>query len=171
VIRNYNPQLAVEPTLVGSQQIIAAMPNLAYGDPNGVSGPPSNGRGKHNGIGDGDGGGVGDRNGPGYGDGDDPGVSGAAHIVGTIVAPVLLTKIDPEYSDEARRAKVQGIVLLHVDVDIHGMPKNIRVVQGLGLGLDERAVEAVRQWRFRAGSVNGKPAVSSAVVQVTFRLL
>lgn len=171
VIRNYNPQLAMEPTLVGASRIMAAIPNLPYGDPNGVSGPPSGGRGKRGGIGDGDGGGVGGHNGPGYGPDDGGGVGGDAHIVGTIVAPVLLTKTDPEYSDEARRAKLQGIVVLHIDVDAHGQPRNIKVVQGLGLGLEQRAVDAVRQWKFRPGSIDGKPAVTSAVVQVTFRLL
>jgi TonB family protein len=171
VIRNYNPQLAMEPTLVGTPQIMAVIPNLPYGDPNGVPGTRSGGRGTGGGIGDGNDGGVGDGNGPGHGDGDCCGVSGQTHIVGTIVAPVLLTKTDPEYSDEARRAKLQGIVVLHIDVDAHGQPQNIVVVQGLGLGLDQRAVDAVRQWKFRAGSVNGKPAVTSAEVQVTFRLL
>ncbi len=171
VIRNYNPQLAMEPTLVGTPQIMAVLPNIPYGDPNGVSGPPSNGRGKNGGVGDGDGGGVGNRKGPGAGDGDDVGVSGQTHILGSIVAPILLTKIDPEYTDEARRAREQGIVMLHIDVDAHGRPENIKVVQGLGLGLDQRAVDAVRQWKFKPGSINGKPAVSSAEVQVTFRLL
>jgi protein TonB len=171
VIRNYNPQLAMEPTLAGRPQILAAIPNLPYGDPNGVSGPPSGGRGKRGGIGDGEGDGVGDGTGPGYGPDDGGGVSGQAHIVGTTVAPVLLTKTDPEYSDEARRAKLQGIVMLHINVDVRGQPRNIRLVQGLGLGLDQRAMDAVRQWKFRPGSINGKPAVTSAVVYVTFRLL
>jgi len=171
VIRNYNPQLAMEPTLVGTPQIMVAVPNLPYGDPNGVPGTHSGGRGTGGGIGDGYDGGVGDGNGPGHGDAECCGVSGQTHIVGSIVAPVLLTKTDPEYSDEARRAKVQGIVVLHIDVDAHGQPQNIVVVQGLGLGLDQRAVDAVRRWKFRAGSVNGKPAVTSAEVQVTFRLL
>ena len=172
VIRNYHPQLEMEPTLVGAPQIVAVLPNIPYGDPNGVSGTPSDGPGKNGGIGPGDGGGLGGHKGPGYGPDDGGGVSdGRTHILGSIVAPILLTKIDPEYTDEARRAKVQGIVLLHIDVDTHGQPTNIRVVQGLGLGLDQRAVDAVRQWKFRAGSINGKPAVTSAEIQVTFRLL
>jgi len=171
VIRNYNPLLPVEPTLVGTQ-ITAVLPNLTIGDPNGVSGPPSNGPGKNGGIGPGDGGGVGPRKGPGSGDDDCCGVvDGGPRAVGRTVEPVLLVKIDPEYSDEARRAKVQGIVVLHIDVDTHGQPRNIRLVRGLGLGLDQRAMDAVRQWKFRAGTVNGKPAVTSAVVEVTFRLL
>ncbi|MBZ5618834.1 MAG: energy transducer TonB [Acidobacteriia bacterium] len=171
VIRNYNPQLAMEPTIVGSPQIMAAMPNMPLGDPNGVAGPPSGGRGKRGGIGDGDGTGVGDKDGPGYGDDDNPGVAGRTHIVGTITAPTLLVKIDPEYTVEARRAKLQGVVVLHIEVDAQGQPRNIKLVESLGLGLDERAIEAVRQWKFHPGTINGKPAVTTALVHVTFRLL
>jgi protein TonB len=173
VIRNNNPLLAMEPTLVGTPQIMAVLPNIAIGDPNGVAEPPSNGPGKNGGIGTGANGGVGPGDGPGGpGDGVCCGVGGGQpRIVGKTTEPVLLVKVDPEYSDEARRAKVQGIVVLHIDVDTHGLPKNIKVVHGLGLDLDQRAVDAVAKWRFRAGTINGKPAVTSAVVEVTFRLL
>jgi TonB family protein len=172
VYRNLSPQLTIEPTLVGTPQISAVLPNIPYGDPNGVSGPPSNGPGKKGGIGTGNDGGQGGNRGPGSGPGDDGGVSGIqAHILGSIVAPFLLTQVDPEYTDEARRAKLQGVVVLHIDVDAHGRPQNIKVVEGLGLGLDERAVDAVSQWKFRPGTVNGKPAVTSAEIRVTFRLL
>ena len=115
---------------------------------------------------------MGDHTGPGYGDGDDPdGVSGRAHILGSVVAPVLLVKIDPEYSDEARKAKLQGVVVLQIEVDTAGRARNVKLVHGLGLGLDDRAIEAVKRWSFRPGTVNGKPAVTSAVVEVNFRLL
>jgi len=100
----------------------------------------------------------------GFGPDDGGGVSGQPHIIGTVVAPILLTKTDPEYSDEARREKVQGVVEIRIDVDANGRPRNIRVVHGLGLGLDERAAEAVAQWKFKAGTVNGKPAVTQAVI-------
>ena len=96
---------------------------------------------------------------------------GNTHILGTTTLPVLLTKTDPEYTDEARRAKLQGVVVLHIDVSAKGQPQNIKVVRSLGLGLDERAVESVQKWTFRAGTINGKPAVTSAEVYVTFRLL
>ena len=171
VLRNYNPALAVEPTLVGTPQIMASMPNISYGDPNGVAGPPSGGRGTRGGIGDGGEGGVGNRRGPGAGDDDGTGVYGQPGPVGKVVEPVLLTKVDPEYSDEARRAKLQGIVTIKIDVDKNGHPANILVVRGLGLGLDEKAVESVMKWRFKPGAINGKPAVTSAVIEVTFRLL
>lgn len=153
---------------MGMTQITAEMPKL-FGDPNGVNGPISGGPGGPGGIGKGKGTGIGDDDGPGYGDG---GVGvGSTHIVGTVTNPVLLVKTDPEYSDEARHAKLQGIVVLHIEVSAKGKPQNITVVRGLGLGLDERAVQAVRQWEFRAGTINGKPAVTSADVYVTFRLL
>ena len=172
VVRNYNPQLPMEPTLVGKPQILAAIPNIPFGDPNGVPGPPSAGRGKGGGIGDGVGTGVGDKDGPGYGDDDGAGVAGGPpHILGAITAPILLVKIDPVYSDEARRAKLQGVVVLHIDVDARGQARNIKVLESLGLGLDDRAIEAVRQWKFRPGTINGKPAVTAAVIHVTFRLL
>jgi TonB family protein len=162
----------MEPTLVGSPQIVAAMPNITFGDPKGVGREPSGGRGKRGGIGGGDGPGVGDLDGPGYGSDPDGGVSGGTpHILGTVTEPILLVKIDPEYTVEARRAKLQGVVVLHIEVDAHGKPQNIKLVQGLGLGLDERAMEAVSQWKFHAGSINGKPAVTTALVHVTFRLL
>ena len=172
VVRNLTPELAMEPTLIGSPQIVVPDLKLPYGDPNGVAGPPSGGRGTRGGIGDGDDGGVGNRRGPGYGDGgDDGGVTGSGGIRATVTAPVLVTKIEPEYSDEARRARLQGYVVLYIEVDTSGRAGNIQVRQSLGLGLDDKAVEAVRKWKFRPGYRNGRPVVTSALVEVYFRLL
>jgi protein TonB len=170
---NLNPQLPMEPTLVMASEIVLPAIDLPqYGDPNGVSGPPSGGRGSAGGIGDGYGGGVGDSHGPGYGPGPGGGgVSGGGGFTGSVTQPVLLWKIEPEYTDEARRAKIQGTVVLHIEVDTRGQAQNITVRQSLGLGLDERAVEAVRRWRFRPGYRDGKPWVAAAMVQVNFRLL
>ena len=173
---NLNPQLPMEPTLVMSE---IALPNIdlpRFGDPNGVSGPASGGRGSGGGIGDGIGTGVGDSPGPGYGPGPGGGGGvppgpGGGGLEGGITQPVLLWKIEPEYTDEARRAKVQGTVILHIEVDTRGQAQNITVRQSLGLGLDERAIEAVRRWRFRPGYRDGKPWVTAAMVQVNFRLL
>jgi len=170
---NLNPQLPIEPTLVMSSEIVLPTIDLPqFGDPNGVSGPASGGRGSGGGIGDGMGGGVGDSRGPGYGPGPGGGeVTGGGGFLGAVTEPVLLWKIEPEYTDEARRARVQGTVVLHIEVDTRGQAQNISVRQSLGLGLDERAIEAVRRWRFRPGYRNGKPWVAAAMVQVNFRLL
>lgn len=88
-----------------------------------------------------------------------------------LTPPELVYKVEPEFSEEARKAKHQGVVVLTIDVDPNGHVRNIRVRRSLGLGLDEKAVEAVSQWRFRPGILNGKPITTEATVQVNFQLL
>ena len=90
---------------------------------------------------------------------------------GGVTAPSLLHKIEPEYSEEARKAKYQGTVLLYVVVDVNGKATNIKVARSLGLGLDEKAVEAVKQWKFTPGYKDGKPVTVAATIEVNFRLL
>jgi TonB family protein len=92
-------------------------------------------------------------------------------IGGGVTAPTLIYKVEPEYSEEARKAKYQGTVVLYVVVDERGLPRDLRIVRALGLGLDEKAVDAVKQWRFRPGYLNGKPVPVAATVEVNFRLL
>jgi TonB family protein len=88
-----------------------------------------------------------------------------------ITFPVLLYKMLPEYSEEARKAKYQGTVLLKVLVDASGQVANVDVARSLGLGLDEKAMAAVRQWKFRPGTKDGKPVIMQAQVEMNFRLL
>jgi TonB family protein len=88
-----------------------------------------------------------------------------------VTAPSLVYKVEPEYSEEARKAKYQGTVVLYVEVEPSGRAQNMRVIQSLGLGLDEKAIEAVRKWKFRPGYKNGKPVTVVATVEVSFRLL
>ncbi|HYW44436.1 MAG TPA: energy transducer TonB [Bryobacteraceae bacterium] len=172
VIRNFDPLLAMEPTLVGKPSIVPPNVNLPnYGDPAAPLGPPSGGRGRRGGIGDGDGGGVGGHTGPGYGDDDGGGVTATTGIRGSATAPVVLFKLEPEYTEDARRARIQGTVILRIEVDTNGRPRNISVRQSLGLGLDEQAMDAVRHWKFRPGRQNGRPVVTVALVEVNFRLL
>jgi len=85
--------------------------------------------------------------------------------------PRLLFKKEAEYSEEARKAKYQGTVLLDVEVDVTGKAVDIRVVRSLGLGLDEKAIEAVRQWRFKPAEKDGKPVSAQMELEVSFRLL
>ncbi|MGP8246523.1 MAG: TonB family protein [Bryobacteraceae bacterium] len=92
-------------------------------------------------------------------------------VGGGVSAPTLIHKVEPEYSPEARAAKYQGQVTLYVEVGPDGLAHNIQVTQGLGLGLDERAVEAVSQWRFKPGMMDGQPVTVAATIQVNFRLL
>ncbi len=90
---------------------------------------------------------------------------------GEVTPPRLRSKVEPNYSEKARKAGLEGVVMLSIEIWEDGRPHNIRVMRGLGLGLDEQAVEAVEQWRFSPGEKDGKPVKVQAQVEVTFRLL
>jgi len=169
---NPNPILPVEPAIMGNYEAPVVKITLPFGDPNGVAGPASNGPGSGSGIGGGQGTGVGDHKGSGYGSKDGSGVEAIGRkYTGDATQPVLVYKVEPEYTEEARKAKLQGEVVLRIEVDSRGVAQNISVVQSLGLGLDERAMAAVARWKFRPGYSGGKPVVTAAMVHVTFRLL
>jgi len=171
VLRNDHPKLAVEPTVVGPPEIkLPAFPTT--GDPmSKVFGPPSNGTGSGGGIGSGSGGGVGSGFGPGVGPGYGGGIGGGVYRVGGgVSAPRVLYAPDPNYSDEARKAKYQGTVVLWVIVGPDGRVHDVRVQRTLGLGLDEKAIEAVRTWKFEPAKRNGQPVAVQVNVEVNFRL-
>ena len=173
VVNNPNPKLVMEPTII--VQPDAPLPNVNmpnFGDPLAKIGPPSNGPGSGGGIGTGSGGGVGPGRGQGYGPGEGGGVGGGVYrIGGGVSAPSLLFKVEPEYSEEARKAKFQGTVVLQVVVDEKGLPRDLKVLRQLGLGLDEKAIEAVSKWRFKPGYKDGRAVSVAAVIEVNFRLL
>jgi len=173
VITNPNPKLIMEPTIVVPPDTNVPQVNMAqFGDPLARIGPPSNGPGSGGGIGSGSGGGVGPGRGPGYGPGEGGGFGGGVFRAGGgVTAPVVTYKVEPEYSEEARKAKFQGTVLLYIEVNERGLPQNPRVIRALGMGLDEKAIEAVMKWRFQPGRKDGKPVTVAAQVEVNFRLL
>jgi TonB family protein len=173
VIRNDHPKLTAEPAVVMSPTVHLAdnhLPNL--GNPvSSVLGPPSNGIGAGAGIGEGTGGGIGSGSGGGLGPGLGGGYGGGAFRVGGgVSAPLPIYKPEPEYSSEARLAKLQGTVILSLIVGIDGKAHAIQVARSLGMGLDERAIEAVRQWRFDPAKKDGKPVPVAVDVEVSFRL-
>ena len=169
VARSATPPLLVEPppSLTVDAHVDSKL--MQFGDPHGVPGPPSSGPGGGRGIGPADGTGIGNRPGPGGGDGGPGNAIGS--FGGRTSAPVLVWKVDPDYSDQARKAKVQGMVLLRVAIDKSGRIEEVRVDRGIGLGLDEKAVEAVRRWKFLPGMRNGRAVATTAEVEVHFRLL
>jgi len=115
---------------------------------------------------------VGSGKGGGFGPGEGGGVGGGVFRVGGgVSAPVVLYKVDPEYSEEARKAKYSGTVVLQLVVDASGKARDIKVVRSLGLGLDEKAIEAVNKWKFRPGVKNGQSVAVQATIEVNFRLL
>jgi periplasmic protein TonB len=173
VVRNDHPKLAVQPTVVMPPEVKLAMnaPNL--GNPTAAmpSGPPSNGTGSGGGIGSGSGGGIGVGSGPGVGEGRGGGIGGGVFRVGGgVSAPKVVYQPDPEYSEEARKAKYQGVCVLSLIVGPDGKPRDVKVARSLGLGLDEKAIEAVNQWKFEPAQKDGRPVAVAINVEVTFRL-
>ena len=158
-----HPQLPTPASIIAPDDI----PNIQannYGDPLGRLGIPSLGNGIGSGIGSGKGAGVGPGSGGGFG-------GGAYRIGGGVSAPSVLLKVEPEYSEEARKAKWQGTVVLSLVVDDQGRPQNLKIVRALGLGLDQKAIEAVEKWKFKPGMKDGKPVPVMATIEVNFRLL
>ena len=96
--------------------------------------------------------------------------SGVYRIGGPVTAPTVVARVEPDYSEEARKAKYQGTVILSIEVGADGVPRNIKVARSLGLGLDEKAIEAVKQWRFRPGQKEGQAVATAVNLEVTFRL-
>jgi len=171
VVRNENPKLPVEPTVVVPPDI--HLPQIgALGDPlSSVLGPPSNGTGSGGGIGSGSGGGVGSGRGPGVGPGWGGGIGGGVYRVGGgVSAPRVIYSPDPEFSEEARKAKYQGTVILWLVVGPDGRPHDIHVQRSLGMGLDEKAVEAIGRWKFEPALKDGIAVAVQISVEVTFRL-
>ena len=170
-IVNPHPKLAMQMTIEAPPEAALLDRHLPNpGDPLSQFINNSAGLGGPLGIGNGRGTGVGDKRGPAAGHGDS--LEGSVYKPGNgVTSPVLIHCIEPEFTEEARKAKRSGVVKLLVVVDSEGRPRNIRVVQSLGMGLDERAVGALELWLFRPGTKDGKPVAVSALVEVAFHLL
>ncbi len=103
--------------------------------------------------------------------GTEPGEWDGVYRVGSgVTSPTVLSRIEPVYSEAAREAKLQGKVVLSAIVRKDGSLEVLRVVRGLGLGLDENAIKALKKWRFRPGKRNGKPVDVALNIEVTFSL-
>jgi periplasmic protein TonB len=170
-----NPRMAVEATLLGPLDLMVPSPNdPGFGDPVAILITDSSGPGGGSGIGNGDGTGIGNGKGPGLGDGYDGGTGGDRFRpgVGGVGYPTCLYCPEPQYSEDARKAKFQGIVVLQATIEPDGHAIDVHLVKGAGLGLDERALGAVRNWRFRpAPGPNGRPVATVTTIEVNFRLL
>lgn len=165
------PKLVMEPTIIAQAEALPKVNMPVLGDPLSGLSAPSQGPGS-GGFGSGSGGGVGPGRGPGFGPGTGGGTGGGAYRVGGgVSAPSVLFKVEPEYSEEARKAKFQGTVVLSIVVDPSGKARDVRVIRPLGLGLDEKAIEAVMKWRFKPGQKDGASVPVQATVEVNFRLL
>lgn len=173
VVRNESPKLAVEATVIVPPEIHVAMPQSGpLGDPlSSILGPLSSGTGSGGGIGSGSGGGVGSGRGPGVGPGWGGGIGGGTYTVGGgVTAPRAIYTPEPEFSEEARKTKYQGTVVLRLIVGTDGRPRDIGIVQSLGMGLDEKAIEALRLWRFEPGRKAGVAVAVLVNIEVNFHL-
>ena len=174
VVRNEHPKLMAAPTVVAPPQIqmAASAPNL--GVPAAAALPTvaaSNGTGSGGGIGSGSGGGVGKGSGAGVGEGYGGGAGGGAlRVGGAVLAPRPLAMPDPDYTEQAREAKLQGMCVLKLIVGVDGKTRDIRVTRPLGMGLDEKAIAAVSLWTFAPATKDGTPVPVLISVQVVFKL-
>lgn len=173
VIINEKPKLAVEPAIKmpdNIQQPPSALPDL--GNPKtSIVGAQSNGTGSGAGMGTGRNGGIGSGNGNGFGNGSGGGTGGGLfHVGGGVSAPQLIYSVDPEFSDEARRAKYQGVCVVSVIVDAQGNVQRPHVSRPLGMGLDEKAIEAVKQYRFKPAQMQGRAVPVEISVEINFRI-
>jgi TonB family protein len=170
-----HPTLAIDPAVAVPLEIKlpenALLPNIGvHKSPNVTL--DSNGPGTKSGWGTGSNGGDGPGRGPGYGPGSDHGFGGGVYTpgIGGVSNPVPIVSPEAEFSDEARRNKYQGVCMISIIVDAHGYPQNPRVVRSLGMGLDEKALEAVQRYRFKPAMKDGKPVPVQILVEVNFRL-
>ena len=158
------PKLAIEPSVIVQPDLKMAsntMPNIGM--------PSSSIKGYS--MGDGVGTGVGSGNGAGIGPGAGGNTGGGVlHIGGAVLPPSVISQIEPEFSEEARKAKFSGNVEVYLWVDEQGKPSHIQVARGVGMGLDEKAVEAVRQYRFKPAMKNGKPVKVDLYIDVNFQI-
>jgi protein TonB len=158
------PKLPVEPTVVVQPDLKMAtntMPNMGS--------PTSTLKGFS--LGNGSGGGIGSGNGNGIGPGSGGNTGGGVyHVGGGVRPPVLLVSPDPEFSEEARKAKFSGNVEVYLIVDENGNPTHVKVARPIGMGLDEKAVEAVRQYKFKPALKDGKPVKVDMYIDVNFQI-
>jgi TonB family protein len=171
VIKNENPKLAIDQAILVPPQVKLPTSQTNVGDPLSAALIASNGTGVGAGIGSGSRGGIGSGNGGGLGPGSGGGTGGGVfHVGGGVSAPRPIYSPDPEYSEEARKAKYQGVVVLAVIIGPDGRPRDIHLARSVGLGLDEKAIEAVKTWRFEPAKKDNQ-AVSVAVnIEVSFNL-
>jgi TonB family protein len=171
VIKNDTPKLAVE-------QSVAVLPNIKMptsqtnvGDPLSGALTLSNGTGVNSGVGNGRGGGLGNGNGIGLGPGSGANTGGGVFRVGGgVSAPNPVYKPEPEFSEEARKAKYQGAVTVVCVVGPDGRVRDVQIARPLGMGLDEKAIEAVKQWRFEPAKKDGVPVAVRIQIDVDFHL-
>lgn len=159
-----DPKVIIEPTIdVDPNLKMARTDLLSLGLPNSPNVGTSLGNGRGTGIGSGNGSGIGPGSGGNMG-------GGIRHIGGGVIAPQVLYAPEPEFSEEARKAKISGNVLVYLVVDASGRPTRLRVARGLGAGLNEKALDAVSHYKFKPAMENGQAVAVEMYVDVNFQI-
>ena len=170
IARLEQPKLPVEPTMQIKIPDNTAAPNFGVPQSQQVV-LASQGSGSGSGFDRGAGGGIGMGHGLGVGAGSGGGYGGGIMSVGGgVSAPVVIHSVMPEFTESARNADYQGTVSVQLIVDPQGNPQNVHVVRHLGMGLDDKAVQAVRQYRFHPAMYQGHPVAVQMIIDVDFRL-
>jgi TonB family protein len=165
-----SPKLLIQPATTVQLPQDNAMPRLGVPHTQQVA-MASQGSGSGSGFGFGLGGGVGSGHGTGQGPGSDRGYGGGVMSVGGgVSAPEVIHSVQPQFTADARRENFQGVVAVQLIVDSQGLPQDVRVVRHLGMGLDEEAIAAVKQYRFRPATYEGHSVAVQMVIDVNFRL-
>jgi TonB family protein len=170
ILRIDRPKLGVEPTETVNIPDNNKLPNMGMAQSQQVA-LASQGRGSGSGFGQGLGGGIGAGHGNGVGPGSGGGYGGGLMSVGGgVSAPVVIHSVQPEFTDDARRANYQGSVSIKLIVDSQGNPQDVRLASHLGMGLEEKAIEAVRQYKFKPAMYQGHAVSVQIVIDVDFHL-
>ena len=170
VITVDQPKLAIEPSMQVKMPDSNDLPALGMAYSKQIS-LASQGRGSGSGIGQGLGGGIGAGHGSGTGPGSGGGYGGGLmNVGGGVAAPEVLHSVEPEFTEDARRANFQGSVSIRLIVDSQGNPQNVQLVHPLGMGLDQKAIEAVRQYKFKPAMYQGHPVSVQIIIEMSFHL-
>jgi TonB family protein len=170
IIRIDRPKLGIEPTELVKMPDESNLPRLGVAQSQQVA-LVSQGKGSGSGFGQGIGGGIGSGRGSGAGPGSGGGYGGGLMSVGGgVSAPQVIHSVEPEFTDDARKANYEGSVSIKLIVDSQGNPQDVRLASHLGMGLEEKAIEAVRQYKFRAAMYQGHPVSVQIVMDVDFHL-
>ena len=170
ILRVDRPKMAAEPTTQVKLPDSSKLPNLGMDD-SPQSALASQGSGGGSGFGAGLGGGIGAGHGLGSGPGSGGGYGGGVMSVGGgVSAPMVIHSVEPEFTPEARAAGFQGSVQIELIVDSQGNPQNVHVIRHLGMGLDQKAEQAVRQYRFKPAMYQGHPVAVQLIIDVAFHL-
>ena len=170
IIRNDHSKLEVEPTEVVKIPDSNNLPNLGMAQSPQIA-LASQGRGSGSGFGQGIGGGIGASHGSGVGPDSGSGYGGGIMSVGGgVSAPQVIHSVEPEFTEDARRANYQGNVSIRLIVDSQGNPQDVRLASHLGMGLEEKAIEAVKQYKFRPALYQGHAVPVQIVINVDFHL-